>query len=285
MRGRGGRRRPARRQVASLRASRRPTATYVVVNAYQSDPAVLTDRVLLERNPYAVFEGAAIAAFTVGAQRGHRRGPGRGHRRHPDPRGRDRRRRRGGGYLGDNVLGSGARDPRLGRPLQGSYMLGEETVLLKGLEGKRGQPEQQPPYTTTRGLFGKPTLIHGPQTLRRGPDDRQRRHRRLRRDRRRGPSPARSSSRSPAPSPSPASPRSRSAPRSARSSTSPAASPLRAGSRPFSSAARRAASCPPTALDVTFDQDSLEKAGAHDRLGLDRGRRPAQPASWTWPPL
>jgi NADH:ubiquinone oxidoreductase subunit F (NADH-binding) len=44
-------------------------------------------------------------------------------------------------------------------------MLGEETVLLKGLEGKRGQPEQQPPYTTERGLFGKPTLIHGPQTL------------------------------------------------------------------------------------------------------------------------
>jgi NADH:ubiquinone oxidoreductase subunit F (NADH-binding) len=44
-------------------------------------------------------------------------------------------------------------------------MLGEETVLLKGLEGKRGQPEQQPPYTTTRGLFGMPTLIHGPQTF------------------------------------------------------------------------------------------------------------------------
>jgi NADH:ubiquinone oxidoreductase subunit F (NADH-binding) len=44
-------------------------------------------------------------------------------------------------------------------------MLGEETVLLKGLEGKRGQPEQQPPYTTTRGLFGKPTLVHSPQTF------------------------------------------------------------------------------------------------------------------------
>ncbi len=44
-------------------------------------------------------------------------------------------------------------------------MLGEETVLLKGLEGRRGQPEQQPPYTTTRGLFGAPTLIHGPQTF------------------------------------------------------------------------------------------------------------------------
>jgi NADH:ubiquinone oxidoreductase subunit F (NADH-binding) len=40
---------------------------YVVVNACQSDPAVLTDRLLLEQNPYAVLEGAAIGAFAVNA--------------------------------------------------------------------------------------------------------------------------------------------------------------------------------------------------------------------------
>ena len=33
-------------------------------------------------------------------------------------------------------------------------MLGEETVLLKALEGKRGQPEQRPPHPAERGLFG-----------------------------------------------------------------------------------------------------------------------------------
>jgi NADH:ubiquinone oxidoreductase subunit F (NADH-binding) len=44
-------------------------------------------------------------------------------------------------------------------------MLGEETVLLKGIEGRRGQPEQQPPYSTTRGLYGKPTLVHNAQTF------------------------------------------------------------------------------------------------------------------------
>jgi NADH:ubiquinone oxidoreductase subunit F (NADH-binding) len=69
------------------------------------------------------------------------------------------------GYIGEDALGSGARIHFSVKPLQGSYMLGEETVLLKGLEGRRGQPEQQPPYTTTRGLFGAPTLIHGPQTF------------------------------------------------------------------------------------------------------------------------
>jgi NADH-quinone oxidoreductase subunit F len=44
-------------------------------------------------------------------------------------------------------------------------MLGEETVLLKALEGKRGQPEQKPPYPTESGLFGKPTVVNNVQTL------------------------------------------------------------------------------------------------------------------------
>jgi NADH:ubiquinone oxidoreductase subunit F (NADH-binding) len=138
--------------------------SYVVVNAYQSDPAVLTDRVLIENNPYAVIEGAAIAAFAVGASevlvalrveaadtiRAMEAAIAAAEK---------------AGYVGDNVLDTGIEIHFSVRPLQGSYMLGEETVLLKGLEGKRGQPEQQPPYTTTRGLFDAPTLIHGPQTF------------------------------------------------------------------------------------------------------------------------
>ena len=51
------------------------------------------------------------------------------------------------------------------RPVQGAYMLGEETVLLKALEGKRGQPEQRPPHPAERGLNGMPTVVHNVQTL------------------------------------------------------------------------------------------------------------------------
>lgn len=163
LRGRGGAGIPTGekwRACALAQADRR----YVVVNAYQSDPAVLTDRILLERNPYAVLEGAAIAAFTVGAGevlvavRAEATDAIRVLESAVDAA-------RAAGYLGSNVLGSGTDINVSVKPLRGAYMLGEETVLLKGLEGKRGQPEQQPPYTTTRGLFGKPTLIHGPQTF------------------------------------------------------------------------------------------------------------------------
>src|SRR5439155_6015302 len=42
---------------------------YVVANGYGADPAVRTDGTLLERDPYAVIEGLAIAAFAIGASR------------------------------------------------------------------------------------------------------------------------------------------------------------------------------------------------------------------------
>ncbi|MGD0862042.1 MAG: NADH-ubiquinone oxidoreductase-F iron-sulfur binding region domain-containing protein [Candidatus Limnocylindrales bacterium] len=163
LRGRGGAGFPTSekwRACALAPADRR----YVVVHAYQADPAVFAERVLLERNPYAVLEGAAIAAVAVGAsevivalrveateaiatlETAIREAEG-------------------AGYLGDDVLGSGRDIHAQVRPLQGAYMLGEETVLLKGIEGRRGQPEQQPPYPTTKGLYGKPTLVHDPQTL------------------------------------------------------------------------------------------------------------------------
>jgi NADH:ubiquinone oxidoreductase subunit F (NADH-binding) len=174
MRGRGGGLLVGEKWQACARAGAGPDATaggtatsvrrYVVVNAYQADPAAQTDRVLLERNPYAVIEGAAIAAFAVGASEVVVAVRAEASTAIAAVEAAVAA-AESAGYLGDNALGSGV-DIRFSfKPLTGSYMLGEETVLLKGIEGRRGQPEQQPPYTTTRGLFGAPTLIHGPQTF------------------------------------------------------------------------------------------------------------------------
>ena len=69
------------------------------------------------------------------------------------------------GFIGFDILGSGHDITVTVRPVQGAYMLGEETVLLKALEGKRGQPEQRPPHPAERGLFGMPTVVHNVQTL------------------------------------------------------------------------------------------------------------------------
>src|SRR5262249_43221957 len=67
--------------------------------------------------------------------------------------------------VGEDVLGSGRRIELEVRPVQGAYMLGEETVLLKALDGKRGQPEQRPPHPATRGFRNSPTVVQNVQTL------------------------------------------------------------------------------------------------------------------------
>ena len=163
LRGRGGSGFPTSekwRACALAQADRR----YVVVHAYQADPGVFAERVLLERNPYAVLEGAAIAALAVDASEivFAVRADAVEAVATVEAAAREAEK---AGYLGPNVLGSGREIAVRVVPLRGAYMLGEETVLLAAIEGRRGQPEQQPPYPSTKGLYGKPTLVHNPQTL------------------------------------------------------------------------------------------------------------------------
>ena len=51
------------------------------------------------------------------------------------------------------------------RELRGSFVVGEETVLLRALENKRAQPDQRPPYPTERGLWGGPRVVNNVETL------------------------------------------------------------------------------------------------------------------------
>ena len=163
LRGRGGAGFPAAdkwRTAASTPAPQR----YVVVNGYGADPASLTDRTLMERDPFAVLEGAAIAAFAIGASEiivAVRAEAAEAIRalEAANAAAQD------AGFLGYDVLGSGHDLVVSVRPVQGAYMLGEETVLLKALEGKRGQPEQRPPHPAERGLHDLPTVVHNVQTV------------------------------------------------------------------------------------------------------------------------
>ena len=61
--------------------------------------------------------------------------------------------------VGPDLLASGRDLAVTVRPVQGAYLLGEETILLKALEDRRGQPEQRPPYPQVDGLFGRPTVV------------------------------------------------------------------------------------------------------------------------------
>jgi NADH:ubiquinone oxidoreductase subunit F (NADH-binding) len=135
-----------------------------VANGYGADPAAGTDRFLMEADPFSVVEGAAIAAFASGATEAiiAVRSEATEAIRCLEAAiaaAED------AGFLGFDVLGSGHDLNVSVRGVHGAYMLGEETVLLKALEGKRGQPEQRPPYPAERGLHGMPTVVSNVQTL------------------------------------------------------------------------------------------------------------------------
>jgi len=137
---------------------------YAVANGYESDPAVFTNRLLMEENPQAIVEGLAIAALTVGAREAFiavRAEYTEAIKRLEAVIATAER----DGVLGATLLGTGRELIITVRPLQGSSMIGEETVLMKALAGKRGQPEQTPPYPSEIGYLGKPTAVNNVATL------------------------------------------------------------------------------------------------------------------------
>ena len=163
LRGRGGAGFPAADKWRA--ASGTPaTSRVVVANGYGADPSSVTDRVLMERNPYAVIEGLAIAAFAIGANEAIiavRADATATIRILEAAVGAVQ----DAGFVGVDAFGPGRHLDMSVRTVQGAYLLGEETILLKALEGKRGQPEQRPPHPATRGLRGLPTVVHNVQTL------------------------------------------------------------------------------------------------------------------------
>jgi NADH-quinone oxidoreductase subunit F len=137
---------------------------YVVCNADESEPGTFKDRVLMEEDPQRTIEGMAIAAYAVGARQGYVYIRGE----YPyafQVMGEAVEAATRAGYLGKNLLGSGFDfeiEMRLGA---GAYICGEETALFESIEGKRGFPRVKPPFPTTHGLFGRPTVINNVETL------------------------------------------------------------------------------------------------------------------------
>jgi NADH-quinone oxidoreductase subunit F len=137
---------------------------YIVCNADESEPGTFKDRILMEDDPHRTIEGMIIAAYAVGARQGYIYV--RGEYPHAfKVMSEAVAEARQAGTLGGNILGSGLSfdiEMRLGA---GAYICGEETALLESIEGKRGLPRIKPPFPTTHGLFGKPTVINNVETF------------------------------------------------------------------------------------------------------------------------
>lgn len=163
LRGRGGAGFPTGTKWHFVR--REPADTkFVVVNGDEGDPGAYMDRTVMEDNPHQVLEGMMIAAYAVGAGHGYFYIRGEYPIAIDRIRGAIRAARRAG-ILGGAVLGSEFSfnaDVRIGA---GAFVCGEETALIHSIEGKRGMPRMRPPYPSTSGLWGKPTVINNVETM------------------------------------------------------------------------------------------------------------------------
>lgn len=162
LRGRGG---AGFRAAAKWRAAlEHPAPRVVVANGDEGDPGSYADRLLMEQDPHRVLEGLALACFAVGAATGIV------FVRSEYPHAAARLREavaeaRSAGHLGPDAAGSGSSLEFHVAEGAGSYVSGEETALLNGLEGLRGTVRPRPPFPTARGLGGRPTVVNNVETL------------------------------------------------------------------------------------------------------------------------
>jgi NADH-quinone oxidoreductase subunit F len=163
LRGRGGAGFPTGRKWRAV-ALEAHAPKYLVCNADESEPCVFKDRVLIDTNPHQVLEGMAIAAYAVGSREGviyirGEYGPQAAVLEHAIQEAV------ACGYLGERILGSGFALRLHVHRGAGAYICGEETALLESLEGRRGEPRLRPPYPTSRGYRGCPTVVNNVETF------------------------------------------------------------------------------------------------------------------------
>jgi NADH-quinone oxidoreductase subunit F/NAD(P)H dehydrogenase (quinone)/NADP-reducing hydrogenase subunit HndC len=137
---------------------------YVLCNADEGDPGAFMDRSILEADPHTVLEGMIIAAKAINAHQGYI------YARTEYPLAVRRigiaiEQAREYGLLGEDILGTGFNFDIGIYQGAGAFVCGEETALMRSIEGNRGMPRPRPPFPAYKGLWDKPTVLNNVETL------------------------------------------------------------------------------------------------------------------------
>jgi len=163
LRGRGGAGFPTGRKWELLAKQPNGRGKLLVCNADEGDPGAYMDRSVLEGNPHSIIEGMIIGAYATGADEGviYVRGE------YPLAIKNLRialREATALGLLGENILGTGFSFVVEMVEGAGAFVCGEETALIRSIEGRMGEPRQRPPYPIQKGIEAKPTGINNVET-------------------------------------------------------------------------------------------------------------------------
>ncbi|RLC00529.1 MAG: NADH-quinone oxidoreductase subunit F, partial [Deltaproteobacteria bacterium] len=69
------------------------------------------------------------------------------------------------GLLGKNILNTGFDFDVEIYQGAGAFVCGEETALMRSIEGKRGMPRPRPPFPAHKGLWEKPSILNNVETF------------------------------------------------------------------------------------------------------------------------
>lgn len=136
---------------------------YLICNADEGDPGAFMDRTMIEGDPHRLLEGMLIAGHAIGANRGYI------YIRAEYPLAVTAlheaiAQARASGVVGRKILGSDMDFEFVVKEGAGAFVCGEETALMRSIEGFRGMPTMRPPYPSEHGLWGKPTNINNVET-------------------------------------------------------------------------------------------------------------------------
>ena len=151
LQGRGGAAFPTARKLAAVAGRRGPRI--VVANATEGEPASSKDRALVNHAPHLVLDGAALAAAAVGA----------GRIIVCIDRADTRAMRSVGHAIAERASAAGPAIELADTPTR--YVAGEETALVRYLNGGEAKPTHVPPRPFEKGVDGRPTLIQNVETL------------------------------------------------------------------------------------------------------------------------
>jgi NADH:ubiquinone oxidoreductase subunit F (NADH-binding)/(2Fe-2S) ferredoxin len=137
---------------------------YMLCNGDEGDPGAFMDRSVMEADPHSVIEGMIIGAKAIGASKGVI------YVRAEYPLAVERLQMaidkcHDTGLLGENILDSGFDfdlEIYLGA---GAFVCGEETALMRSIEGQRGMPRPRPPFPAHKGLWDKPSVLNNVESL------------------------------------------------------------------------------------------------------------------------
>jgi NADH:ubiquinone oxidoreductase subunit F (NADH-binding) len=145
-------------------SQQRDDIRYVICNAYDADERSLAARTMLERNPHQVIEGIVLAAYAVGASEAYLftrslylEGIASVQRALQEALDAN--------LVGRDILGTEFNCTINVVGVDIGFMGGEETVQIAMIKGRRGMPEQRPPYPAQAGLWDRPTVVNSIETL------------------------------------------------------------------------------------------------------------------------